>query len=622
MITNKATRAIVPEHLSVIHKAAPSPAVDLLHLHDAVIQTDLNLNITGWNPAAEIMHGQPGAMGKNLFQLADIEFIGSSLETLKASLRAHSNWNGEVIFHRFDGQKIHLRSAANYIINEHEEPIAILFVNHNITDLKHKELQLAKAEKQYETLINTLFDGVLMISADCRIVACNKRASEILGISEHELLQKQGLTPTDSQIIRRDGTLFEPAEFPPVITLRTGQPQRNIIMGIKKADDKTIWLLLNSQAIFNPGDTKPSASVVSFSDITDKMNSEESLRKANDRLYYAGRVTSDAIWDLDLETNEIYRSEAFDSFSGYNSEEIKPNLDWWFERTHPEDRERVKAGINACIEKGITNWQEEYRFLCADGQYRYLLDSAIILYQDGKPVRIIGAIQDLTERKRLEAKVIHDELQKQKQLSQASIIAQEKERNNISKELHDNVNQILISARLFMSTAQRDAEQREELLSKAIEYQTLALEEIRKLSRSLSTSFVKAVGLKESIDDIVYNMTSLQNMEVDFKYNNRVSEKLSDDQKLMVFRIVQEQTSNIIKYSEAKSVKILLNETGGKVHLVISDDGKGFDAKQKPKGIGFVNIMSRADAYNGKVNIISSPGIGCTLELQFPVNAE
>ena len=622
MITKKATRTTVIEHLSVIHKAPPTTAVELYHLHDAVIQTDLDLNITGWNPAAEELYGQPGAMGKNLFELASIEFIDSSLQKLKSDLQAKSNWSGEIIFNRFDGQKVHMRSAANYIINEREEPIAIMFVSHNITDLKDKEIRLVQAEKQYETLINTLFEGVLMISADRKIAACNTRAAEILGVPERELLARQGLNPVNTTIIKKDGSPFPMQEFPAIVSLETGDPQRNIVMGIKRPDDKITWILVNSQAIFKTGEEKPYGSVVSLTDITEKISSEETLRKANDRLYYAGRVTSDAIWDLDLETNEIYRSDAFVTFSGYDNAEIKPNLDWWFERTHPEDRKRVRAGLKACIDKKITSWQDEYRFQCADGNYRYLLDSAMILYKDEKPIRIIGAIQDLTERKKLEAKLIYDEIQKQKLLSQAAIQAQEKERNNISKELHDNVNQILISARLFMSTAQRDEDQRDELLAKAIEYQTLALEEIRKLSKSLSTSFVKSVGLKESLDDIVDNMRSLQNLEVDFKYNTRVTEKLSDDQQLMIFRVVQEQTSNIIKYSKASSVNILLNESAGKILLVISDDGIGFDPRKKSKGIGLVNIMSRADAYNGKVNIISSPGNGCTLEIQFPIKAE
>jgi PAS domain S-box-containing protein len=622
MNTNSTGKVKAIEHLTVIHKASPPPPIELLHPHDAVIQTDLNLNVTGWNPMAETLHGQPGAMGKNLFQLADIEFIGSSFQQFKSDLQANRSWSGEVIFNRYDGQKVHLRSVVNYIINEHEEPTAIMFVNQNITDLKIKEKQLAQAERQYETLVNTLFDGVVMINTEGRITTCNKRASEILGITSDQLVSRKILGLSSMRIIKEDGTEFKAAELPGLVSLETGEPMRNIIMGVKKTDGRIVWLSVNSQAIFNAEEKKPYASVVSFSDITDKLKSEEALRKTTERLYYSGRVASDAIWDLDLETSEIYRSDAFVGFSGYKGKDIKPNLDWWFDKTHPDDRKRVRDGIHACIEKGIENWQDEYRFKCADGNYRNLLDSAIILYKEGKAVRIIGAIQDLTERKKLEAKLIHDEIQKQKQLSQAAISAQEKERNNISKELHDNVNQILTSAKLFMGSAQRDVEQRDELLAKAIEYQVLALEEIRKLSRSLSTSLVKAVGLRESLEDIVYNMRSLQNMNVEFKFNERVSEKLSDDQKLMIFRIIQEQTSNIIKYSEAKSVQILLNEIGERVHLVISDDGKGFDTKKKAKGIGLINIMSRADAYNGKVSIISSPGNGCTLELQFPVKAQ
>jgi signal transduction histidine kinase len=170
-----------------------------------------------------------------------------------------------------------------------------------------------------------------------------------------------------------------------------------------------------------------------------------------------------------------------------------------------------------------------------------------------------------------------------------------------------------------MDTARKDVNQTYSLIDKAIEYQMLAMEEIRRLSKSLSTGFLKAVGLKDSVQDIVTNMQTLQQMDVEFTFNSRVEDDLTDEQKVMLFRIIQEQTSNIIKYASANKVNILLNETAGKIHLVISDDGKGFNVKKKRKGIGLLNIVSRVDAYNGKVSIISSPGNGCTLEVQFPV---
>ncbi len=307
--------------------------------------------------------------------------------------------------------------------------------------------------------------------------------------------------------------------------------------------------------------------------------------------------------------------------SGYEPDQIEPNLNWWFQKVHPDDLQRVENKLEESIRKGLERWEDEYRFKCEDGNYKFLFDSGVILYKGGKAVRILGAIRDLTAQKKLEKQLLDEQVQRHQAITEATIAAQEQEKTNISRELHDNVNQILMSAKLFMDTAKRMPDQKNELLDKAIEYQLLALQEIRKLSKSLSTSNVKTVGLRESIDDIVENMELLQQLEVDFIFNEKVEEKLSDDQKLMLFRIIQEQTSNISKYAEAKTVQILINMANNMIHLVISDDGKGFDTSDKTtKGIGFLNIISRADVYKGKVNIVSSPGNGCTLEICFPID--
>jgi two-component system sensor histidine kinase UhpB len=295
------------------------------------------------------------------------------------------------------------------------------------------------------------------------------------------------------------------------------------------------------------------------------------------------------------------------------------NLDWWFDKVHPDDRERVKAKVSDHIKKGMDRWDDEYRFECADGHYKFLCDSGIILYRNNKAVRILGAIRDLTEKKKLEKQLFDEQAQRHKAITLATLAAQEQEKTNISRELHDNVNQILMSSKLFMDTARRTPEQATELLDKAIEYQLMALQEIRKLSKSLNTSHIKAVGLRDSVNDIVQNMKMLD-LEVHFIFNNQVEEKLSDEQRLMVFRIIQEQTSNIIKYAEAKTVQIMINEMNDMIHLVICDDGVGFDPEDdSEKGIGFINITSRAEAHNGKVNILASPGKGCSLELCFPL---
>ena len=231
----------------------------------------------------------------------------------------------------------------------------------------------------------------------------------------------------------------------------------------------------------------------------------------------------------------------------------------------------------------------------------------------------MGAIRDHTEKKKLEQQLMQEQEQKHKAVSQAGIAAQEAERSEISRELHDNVNQLLMSAKLFMNAAKTDAANADEHIDKATSYQLMAVEEIRKLSRTLNTSLVKVIGLSRSIDDIIINMKAFQQIETKFHYDQKLDKLLSDDQKLMIFRILQEQTNNIIKYADAKNVTVSLIEENNKIHLSITDDGKGFDTSVQSKGIGFINIYNRVDAFGGEVDLISFPNKGCSLNIVFPL---
>ena len=618
MRTNSSAKKNGKPILSVSHKTDGELSDLLHHLPDAVIITDISFNITGWNDAAEKLHGLPGAKGKNLFQIIKIDLLDSTFDTINAELINRGTWEGEIIFHRHDGEKYIFRTSATSIVDDKNKPVSIIFVNHNITKVKSTEKKLAEAEATYEKLVNTLVDGVIMLDKDGKVTTCNKRASAILGLNEEELLGKE-LGDSSWKAIKADGSPFPWYEFPTVVSLQTGFPQRNVKMGVNLPNGLFVWLLINSEALIRNGEFDPYAVVISFSDITDSVNREEELRKSNERFFYVSKITSDAIWDIDLATKQIYRSETFYELSGYTRDEIKPDLDWWFNKVHPKDRERVKNKVQEHIQNAHEKWEDEYLFLCADGSYKFLLDSGTILSRHGKPVRILGAIRDLTEKKKLEQQLLQEQEQKHKAVSQAGIAAQEAERSNISRELHDNVNQLLMSAKLFMNSAQTDPQKVNEHIEKAINYQLMAVEEIRKLSKTLNTSLVKVIGLSRSIDDIIINMKAFQQIETRFQYDQRLDKILSDDQKLMIFRILQEQTNNIIKYANAKNVLINLKEENNKIYLSIIDDGKGFDASVQSKGIGFINIYNRVDAFGGDMELISSPGDGCSLRINFPL---
>ncbi len=619
MNNQNALRSGNPDHLKVIHKASAT-LPEITSGQHVVIQTDIHFKVTGWNMMAEKLYGRTGGMGKNLLDLLDIEFIGSSANEFRTALKEGGYWNGEIFYRRFDGKMYFIQTTATRIIDEHENPIAMMVVGHVVNDIKKKEERLEAAEKKFEALLNSLPDGVMMIGKDGRVLACNKRGTEILGVTEDYLLGKF-VASTAWNSIREDGTEFPLTHFPAIVSLQTGFPQRNVIMGILQPTGIRKWLSINSEALIRPGDFEPHSAVVSFSDITGFIATEQELMKSNERFYHVSRVTSDAIWDVDLSTNEIYRSEAFSKLSGYTPEQIGSNLNWWFDKIHPEDRDRVRQKLDEQLRLKNDRWEDEYRFEYADGSYKILNDSGMILYKEGKPVRILGAIRDITEEKFLKKQLQEAQDKKHLEITAAVIEAQEQEKKRISGELHDNVNQILMSAKLYMETALKNPDGAESLLQKTIEYQMLAMQEIRKLSRSLSTPGVINTGLQESLSEIAATLEKLQSIKTEIQLDPLLERLLQDAEKLTVYRIIQEQTNNIIKHAKATEIRIEIKKHAEYLSLIITDNGRGFDPSQGciQKGIGMINMNTRVAAHNGSFSVQSSPGNGCRLEIMFPL---
>jgi PAS domain S-box-containing protein len=221
-----------------------------------------------------------------------------------------------------------------------------------------------------------------------------------------------------------------------------------------------------------------------------------------------------------------------------------------------------------------------------------------INYKDHPAILVLAS--DVTERILLEEELNEQRLSRQKQITEAVIVAQEKERTEIGKELHDNVNQILGASNLYINTAMTDDEMRQELLERSTELVSSAINEIRKISKSLITPGLREIGLIESIE------LDLQNIS---------EEQIRDRQKLTLFRIVQEQLNNIVKHARATRVLIRLSGEGAHIVLTVADNGVGFEVGRHRKGVGITNIISRAELFNGKVEIQSTPGEGCTLSV-------
>ncbi|MDT0688289.1 PAS domain-containing protein [Salegentibacter sp. F188] len=137
-------------------------------------------------------------------------------------------------------------------------------------------------------------------------------------------------------------------------------------------------------------------------DITDRVKAERSLKESNKRYELVSKATFDAIWDWDLKTGYLLWGESFQKLFGYVLETIAPNIDYWKDRIHPEDSERVIKSIYAAHEGRKNNWREEYKFKKANGEYAYVIDRGFIIRdKNKKALRMVGAMQDITENKKL-----------------------------------------------------------------------------------------------------------------------------------------------------------------------------------------------------------------------------
>ncbi len=141
----------------------------------------------------------------------------------------------------------------------------------------------------YRTALTALPEGVIYQDPQGRIVASNPAAQRILGLTPDQLLDRTALDPP-WQAVREDGSPFPAAAHPAMVALRTGQPQRDVIVGILKPDGMTIWILMQAEPVFRPGESAPHAVVCSFADITHARHARQALELAKQEAEDSGRI--------------------------------------------------------------------------------------------------------------------------------------------------------------------------------------------------------------------------------------------------------------------------------------------------------------------------------------------
>jgi len=505
--------------------------------------------------------------------------------------------------------------ADDYILKDRlvRLPVAITTVLERRNSEKEKQ-EAEQKIKQSETNLRAIFEntseGFLLMDRNAVVMAFNNKATAYTFFSDVKEF-KIGQSIYDF--------IEEPRKkiFREIITRVLNRESIQYDRSYEMENGNTAWIDFSLTPVIESGQVK--GICITGRNITEKKKIEQEREFDRNNLKALINNTNDLMWSVDRDFRLITSNDAFDKI-------VKTTTG------------RIVSKESGILARGFSieqrNWSRKYYERTFSGENFTVIEhddfpwdswSEISFYPIYNGDTIIGAAcfsRDITERKKaeenfklLEKKILEQKVQEQKKIARAIINAQEKERNHIGQELHDNINQILVGIKLHLSIAGKD-EKFKKVIKYSIELLNKIIQEIRILSSKLVTP-LKNINLQDSIQMLLDDAGKNTTIKTSFEYNlsNLV---ISDDLKLNIYRIIQEQLNNIVKYADAKNLGVSLQADNNVINIVVQDDGKGFDVNKKRKGIGISNIINRVGSYNGEVVIESSPGMGCKVEIRIP----
>ncbi|HEY1114704.1 MAG TPA: PAS domain S-box protein [Chitinophagaceae bacterium] len=593
-------------------------AVILEQVTDIIVTIDREGKVIGFNRAAEQYFSVKGTevLGRRASEFFRFHYGDYTKDEVFALLERENTWSGEVSFINAAGETHYLLHTATNVFNDKGEKIGIMSVSHDITDRKLSDRKLQQSEAFYRSLIADSLDGMLLADSAGAITFVSPSVRHILGFEPEEVAGRNAF-----DFVHPDDVRFAWESFQKEV--KENPEYKFIVVRLLKKSGDWLWCsvrghnllnnpYVNSLAIYFHDDTlrKKASDALKqsekrFRTLISDLQIGISLYDASGELVICNRTYSGL---LNSTEEEMQGKQVLELFPQAFKEDGTPFL--------PEERPLYKA---AHTKKPVHDAVMGLDLDCSGERTWLLVNIDLVLDENENVVQLINSVIDITERKKLEQRLLDEQINKQKLLTQASIDGQEKERKEIGKELHDNIGQQLTTTKLFLDLAKSSADDTTaEMISMALKGISDVINEVRRMSRSLMPPTLGDLGLMESVSDLVETISRTQYLRIDLDDYEFDEEKVADNKKLMIFRIIQEQLNNIVKHAEAQKVSVLLRNDKAFLLLEIKDDGKGFDPKGVRKGLGLTNMRNRAELFGGEVKITSAPGKGCTLTVKVP----
>ncbi len=499
----------------------------------------------------------------------------------------------------------------------------VLRVSRDITARKAAEEALRASEQRFRGYFEMGLVGMAIACPAEGLVLFNDKLCDIFGYPRAELASRTWTQLTRPGDLADDTAMFKRAASG---ELEDYDIEKELI----HKDGRVVHAHIIGKTL-RDRDGHVQCLVAMVQDITARKKAEEALRKSEERFDLAVRGSNDGIWDWNIRTGDVYYSPRVHELLHCSFDDLPHSLDAFNERLHPDDHDRTWAAIRAHLDNRAP-YDVEFRLRTEDGQYRWFRCRGQAVWDAaGEPVRMAGSLTDIHDRKIDEESLRQaqaDALRARQEFTQRLISAQEQERKRLAGELHDSLGQDLSLIKNRIQLALAGAALPPGVVSNLEAVSKIAtdsLNEVRNLAHHLRPLPIEKSGLTDCLERLVQDVSQSSAIHVEGRFEN-VDDLFPGEQATMVYRILQEALTNLIKHSHATAASVTLQRDLHCVRLRIEDNGKGFDKSAvlgqftTRTGIGLTSIDERVRMLGGSLEIRTGPGQGTSLQLEVPLH--
>ncbi|HJV52949.1 MAG TPA: PAS domain-containing protein [Noviherbaspirillum sp.] len=353
-------------------------------------------------------------------------------------------------------------------------------------------------------------------------------------------------------------------------------------------------------------------------EITQRKAAEAEVARKAQLLAEAQRVAHVGSWELDLDTDTLTWSDEHYRILGMEPGAIRPNYEQGLQFVHPDDVQLVRDAIAATVMQ-MGGCDIEFRMVRVDGRERVVRARAeVATGADGRPARLVGTMQDITEHKQYEMALQRSEQQLRAMLA---------ERRQLSQDLHDNILQTICAVSFSLEHSQRLIEEgHAHFAARELSWEIATLRnimrDIRQFIRGQEPLLLSAAQLKAELAELAHMAETRKIGQFSIEVDPAAASQLMPDEARQVLSIAREAMSNSIRHAHATRGTVSLRAQDESIRFELRDDGVGFDVQRLAHdGQGLKNIAARARQIGAQIEVLSQPGHGTRVVLDLPLLA-